>query len=77
MADQEDRQQPVVGAWYQDPPDRRFEVASVDEESGLIQVRYEDGETGELALADWRHAMVDRDSMLDTLVNPPDAEEDR
>ena len=30
-----------------------------------------------LALADWRHAMVDHDGMLDTLLNPPEGEEDR
>ena len=77
MANQEGTQPPRVGAWYQDPLERLFEVVSVDEESGLIQVRYQDGESGELALADWRHAMVDRDAMLDEMLSPPGAEEDR
>ena len=76
MAIQEQAQKPSAGAWYRDPLDRRFEVVSVDEESGVIQVRYHDGEGGELTLADWRHAMLERDGMLEDYLTSSDAEEE-
>ena len=68
---------PAVGTWYRDPLQRRFEVVSLDAEAGVIQVCYEDGEEGALTLADWRHAMVDRDAMMDEQLTSPGDEDER
>ena len=68
---------PEVGAWYEDPTGRRFEVASVDLEAGLIQVRYEDEETAEIDLADWRHAMVDQDALPEEPLTAPADDRER
>ena len=66
---------PVPGRWYQDDLGRRFGVQSLDAEAGLIQVRYEDGDSGELALAEWRHAMVEHhDSPASLMSEPEDGE---
>jgi len=62
---------PEPGSWYHDPVGRRFEVASVDPESGVIQVVYDDGEAAEMDLADWRHAMIDHDALPEERVEPP------
>ena len=77
MADTTRNGRPEVGSWYRDPLDRRFEVVAVDEESGLIQVTYQDGESGELTLADWRHAMVDHDAAVDDVLTSPEEDEER
>lgn len=67
---------PEVGRWYQDALGRSFEVLAMDEEAGLIEVQYEDGERGDLGLADWRHVMIERSDALDEVVEPPDQEPD-
>lgn len=69
--------QPVVGTWYRDTLERRFEVVSMDEESGLIQVAYKDGDYGELTLADWRHAMLDHEGAPGDYLTSPDLEDER
>ena len=68
---------PMVGRWYEDPLRRRFEVVGVDEEAGVIQVQYQDGETGEMELADWRHAMLDRDELPAEYLSAPDTGDER
>lgn len=62
---------PVPGNWYQDAVGRRFEVAAVDTEAGVIQAVYDDGETVEMDLADWRHMMVEHDALPEERVEPP------
>jgi len=49
-----DELEPVVGKWYLDVElDEPFRIAAIDEEKEVIEVRYLDGETDEIALADW------------------------
>ncbi|MFO1350520.1 MAG: DUF6763 family protein [Gammaproteobacteria bacterium] len=45
---------PTVGSWYE-LLDRgqKFEVMSVDEDSALIEIQYEDGDTEEIDLDAW------------------------
>ena len=62
---------PVAGNWYEDTVGRRFEVASVDTEAGIIQVVYDDGEAAQMDFADWRHVMVEHDALPDELIEPP------
>lgn len=76
MAIQQQLTRPQVGRWYWDPLQRQFEVVAVDEEAGTIQVQYKDGETGEMKLADWRHAMVDRDELPDEYLDAADGDEE-
>jgi len=77
MATEQQAIRPLVGRWYEDPLQRQFEVVAVDEEAGTIQVQYKDGETGEMELADWRHAMVERDETPDDYLSAPGADEER
>lgn len=45
---------PGVGAWFQDAVTQQlFEVVAVDEESGTIEVQYDDGDIGEFELESW------------------------
>ncbi len=49
-----DELEPIVGKWYHDVElDEPFRVAAIDEEREVVAVRYLDGETDEIALADW------------------------
>ena len=49
-----DELEPIVGKWYHDVElDEPFRVAAIDEEREVIEVRYLDGETDEIALEDW------------------------
>lgn len=77
MTDDVQDARPAIGVWYRDTLDRRFEVVSLDEESGLIQVRYEDGDSGELTLADWRHAMLDHEGVPGDYLTSPDQDDER
>lgn len=45
---------PIVGNWYQDlSADADFEVVAVDEDTGLVELRYFDGTREEIDLDDW------------------------
>jgi hypothetical protein len=45
---------PAVGEWYLDSEtEEEFEVVDLDEESGLIELQYLNGEIGELDLEEW------------------------
>lgn len=49
-----DELDPTVGKWYHDVElDEPFRVAAIDEEREVVEVRYLDGETDEIALEDW------------------------
>ena len=77
MANEIQNEQPVVGSWYRDTLERRFEVVSIDEESGLIQVAYKGGDQGELTLADWRHVMLEREGAPEDYLTSPDSDDER
>lgn len=46
---------PVVGSWYRNATEKsqRFEVVSLDEDSGLVEVQHFDGDVEEWDLDDW------------------------
>ena len=46
---------PITGNWYQHlDKGQRFLVVAVDEENGLIEVQYFDGNLDEIELSEWR-----------------------
>ncbi|MGH8478518.1 MAG: DUF6763 family protein [Gammaproteobacteria bacterium] len=58
--------EPSVGNWYQYPEDgERFEVLEVDEDRGVVEIRYADGEHDEIDLEEWGDLEVD-------LTDPPE-----
>ena len=58
--------EPSVGSWYQYPEDgERFEVVEVDEDRGIVEIRYADGECDEIDLEEWGDLEVD-------LTDPPE-----
>ena len=46
-------EEPVVGAMYEDEDGLAFEVLSFDEDDGIIEVQYEDGEVSEIDIDSW------------------------
>lgn len=48
-----DTTRPEVDQWYEDAQGRTFQVVAVDEDEGVVEVQYFDGEVEELDLADW------------------------
>ena len=46
-------EEPVVGAMYEDEDGLAFEVLSFDEDDGIIEVQYEDGEVNEIDIDSW------------------------
>jgi len=46
---------PEVGEWYLDrESEQEFEVVDLDEDAGLIEVQYLNGEIGEFDLEEWK-----------------------
>lgn len=46
-------EEPVIGAMYEDEDGLPFEVVSFDEDEGIIEVQYEDGEISEIDIDSW------------------------
>ncbi|MBL1275618.1 MAG: hypothetical protein COB30_005995 [Ectothiorhodospiraceae bacterium] len=44
---------PAVGNWYQGSEQIRFEVTSLDEDDGVIEIQYFDGELDEIEFEAW------------------------
>lgn len=44
---------PVVGHWYQNPDQSKFEVIAIDETEGVIEIQYFDSELDELEFDTW------------------------
>lgn len=51
---------PRIGCWYRDNRRRRFEVVAFDDETGLIEVQYFDGDVSELDLDIWGETVVEQ-----------------
>lgn len=51
---------PEVQAWYRDRLQRRFEVVAFDDDAGLVEVQYFDGDVSELDLDVWEQTVVER-----------------
>jgi len=50
----DDELQPSVGSWYTLVDDgRTFVVLAVDEDKGMIEIRYEDGDLDEIEIGEW------------------------
>lgn len=46
--------EPVVDNWYENlESGRKFEVTDIDEDNGMIEIQYLDGDTAELDLDEW------------------------
>jgi hypothetical protein len=52
-ADMPMEEEPVVGAMYEDEEGLAFEVLSFDEDDGIVEVQYEDGEVSEIDIDSW------------------------
>ncbi len=46
-------EEPVVGAMYEDPEGRSFEIVALNEDDGTIEVQYEDGAVDEIDIDAW------------------------
>lgn len=46
-------EEPVVGGMYEDENGLAFEVLSIDEDDGTIEVQYENGEVNEIDVDAW------------------------
>lgn len=45
---------PIVGNWYELPDKgQRFEVVEIDEDKGIIEIQYFDGDLDEIELDEW------------------------
>lgn len=44
---------PAVGQWYQNPDQSKFEVIALDEDEGIIEIQYFDGELDEVEFDVW------------------------
>lgn len=45
---------PIVGGWYEDlDRAQKFEVLDVDEDRGIVEIQYDDGDISEIELTDW------------------------
>ena len=78
MADEDDEMNlPEIGTWYRDVRGRRFEVVAFDEDRGLAEVQYFDGDVSELELDVWRQTVVERIAEPEDWTGPfDDLEED-
>lgn len=65
---------PIIGNWYHDPADDTdFQVISLDEDEGLIEIEYADGDLDEIDMEQWQEMELeqidnplDLDELLDT-----------
>lgn len=58
--------EPVIGSWYEYPEEgEKFEVLEVDEDRGIVEIQYADGEHDEIDLEEWGDLGVD-------LTDPPE-----
>ncbi len=51
---------PVVGSWYQGVDQLKFEVVALDEDEGIIEIHYLDGEPDEVEFDVWSQLRVEK-----------------
>ncbi len=51
---------PVVGNWYQGADQLKFEVVALDEDEGVIEIQYFDGELDEVEIDVWSQMRVEQ-----------------
>ncbi len=58
--------EPTVGSWYQYPDEgEKFEVLEVDDDRGIVEIQYADGERDEIDIEEWSDLEVN-------LTDPPE-----
>ncbi len=50
---------PIVGSWYQGADELKFEVIAVNEDAGIIEIHYMDGELDEVEFDVWSQMRVE------------------
>ena len=50
--------QPLIGSWYEDIRNRRYEVVAYDDDTALVEVQYFDGAVAEYDLSDWQETVL-------------------
>jgi hypothetical protein len=69
--------EPVVGQWYENvDEDETFRVITVDEDSELVEVEYEDGEVEELDMDTWREFNLEKTEQPEGWVAEADDDEE-
>jgi len=51
---------PIIGNWYQGADELKFEVIALDEDEGIIEIHYMDGELDEVEFDVWSQMGVER-----------------
>jgi hypothetical protein len=65
--------EPIVGNWYEYPEEgEKFEVLEVDEDRGVVEIQYADGERDEIDLEEWIDLEVDLTDPPEDWAEPPD-----
>jgi len=68
---------PVPGQWYESLDDEEvFQVLSVDEDSELIELQYEDGDVEEIDYETWQELDLDLTEEPEGWSGPDDEDED-
>ncbi len=50
---------PPVGSWYQElTTSKQFEIVSIDEKEGLVEVQFRDGNTEEYSVQSWSNMKI-------------------
>jgi hypothetical protein len=72
MANEDEPVKPEIGCWYRDARDRRLEVVAFDEEAGLIEVQYFDGDIDELDREAWAETVLEEIAAPEDVTGPFD-----
>lgn len=68
---------PVPGQWYESLEDEEvFQVLSIDEDSELIELQYEDGDVEEIDYETWQELDLDLTEEPEGWSGPDDADDD-
>lgn len=64
---------PIIGNWYENPDKgQKFEVVSLDEDNGLIDIQYVDGDLDEIDLDVWYEMDIAPTEVPDDWTGPVD-----
>ncbi len=67
---------PIVGSWYEiADKDKKFEVVALDEDNGLIDIQYFDGDLDEIDLDAWYEMDLTPTEVPDDWTGPVDGVE--
>jgi hypothetical protein len=67
---------PIVGNWYEIPDkDKKFEVVALDEDNGLVDIQFFDGDLDEIDLDTWYEMELNPTEAPDDWTGPVDGVE--